>query len=297
MSPPSCSALEYHTGAGCANDRSNLDPARRLADDTLMRVTFLGTGTSHGIPQIGCDCPVCRSADPRNHRLRPSLLVEDQTTTALVDATPDFRAQALRAGLKRLDAVVLTHAHADHVLGLDDLRVFTTGRRLPVFGSAETLSAVARMFPYACVEKPAWQGLPWFATQPVAAGESFPIGGLTCRAVALVHGRMTVFGYVFDNAVAYLTDCNIVPAEAIESLRGIPVLIIDALRHRPHVTHLTVAEALAVRDRVKPRLTLFTHICHELDHATTASQLPAGVTMAYDGLQLEVADGACRLLE
>jgi phosphoribosyl 1,2-cyclic phosphate phosphodiesterase len=252
-----------------------------------MRVTFLGSGTSHGIPQIGCDCAVCRSPDPRNQRLRASLLVETADATVLVDATPDFRTQALQAGLRRVDAVLLTHAHADHVLGLDDLRVFTQERPLPVLGSAETLADVRRIFAYACREKPVWPGVPRFELREIAAGKEFAIGSLRCRAVEAWHHQMSVLGFVFADRLAYLTDCNRVPAPTIAALRGIPILVLDGLRHRAHIAHLTVAEALAVAAAVQPQQTWLTHLCHELDHATTEAALPANTRLAYDGLQLE----------
>jgi phosphoribosyl 1,2-cyclic phosphate phosphodiesterase len=262
-----------------------------------MRVTFLGTGTSHGVPQIGCDCAVCRSTDPRNQRLRASILVEDAGTTVMVDATPDVRTQVLRSGVRRLDAVLLTHAHADHMLGLDDLRTFTCETPLPVWGSAETLTDVQRIFPYACTEKPRYPGVPRFALQPIADGAQIRVGSLACRTVTVMHKDMPVFGYIFSGTVAYVTDCNHVPPAALAALRGVTVLVLDGLRHRPHIAHFTVAEAVAVAQQVGAPLTLLTHICHDLDHATTEVSLPAGVRLAYDGLRLEVADGAWRVVE
>ncbi len=261
-----------------------------------MRVTFLGTGTSHGIPRIGCHCGVCRSADPRNQRLRPSILVQNDAGSVLVDATPDFRLQALRANLQGIDAVLLTHAHADHMLGLDDLRVFTTRAPLTVYGSASTLRDVARVFSYACVEKPLYEGMPHFVLQPIGEDAEIQVAGMRCRVLPAWHGRLPVHGFQFGKAVAYLTDCSVVPDTTIAALRGVTVLVIDALRNRPHPTHLTVAEALAIADLVQPKLTLLTHICHDLDHATTEASLPATARMAYDGLQLEVNDDDWRIV-
>ena len=255
-----------------------------------MRVTFLGTGTSHGIPRIGCDCAVCRSDDPRNNRLRASILIEHEDTSVLVDATPDFRTQALRANLRRLDAVLLTHAHADHILGLDDMRVFTerTERKMPVYGSAGTVRDVSRMFAYACTEQPAWPSMPSFDLRTVGEQEEFAIGSLRVQALPVLHGRMTVFGFVFNRQFAYLTDCNYVPPETMAALQGVSALVIDGLRHRPHVTHLTVAQAVAVAQETGARRAWLTHLCHDLDHATTEAALPAGVRISYDGLQVEV---------
>ncbi len=261
-----------------------------------MRVTFLGTGTSHGVPQIGCDCAVCRSTDPRNQRLRAAALFEDAGTAVMVDATPDVRTQVLRAGVRRLDAVLLTHAHADHMLGLDDLRSFSWDAPLPVWGSADTLADVQRIFPYACTEKPRYPGVPRFALQTIADGAEFRVGALVCRPVTVMHKDLPVFGYIMNSTVAYVTDCNLVPPAALAALRGVAVLVLDGLRHRPHIAHFTVAEAVAVAQQVGAKLTLLTHLCHELDHAATEAALPAEVRLAYDGLQLEVADGAWRVL-
>ena len=263
-----------------------------------MRLTFLGTGTSHGIPVIGCDCAVCHSADPRNQRLRPSVFVETDGLNLLIDATPDFRQQALRSGIRRVDAVLVTHSHADHVLGLDDLRVFTgkDGRKMPLYGSPSSLADVQRVFQYACTEKPAWAGLPSFELHPVEPHTEFQIAGFTCRALPLPHGRMTVYGFVLNREVAYLTDCNAVPPEVVEALRGIPLLVLDALRHRPHPTHLTIDAALAVVAQIRPKRALFTHLCHEVDHAPVEAPFPPEVRLAYDQLRIEVTNGECRTL-
>lgn len=258
-----------------------------------MRVTFLGTGTSHGIPMIGCDCAVCRSDDPRNSRLRPSIFVETAGVQLLVDATPDLRTQALRADIRRVDAVLVTHTHADHVLGLDDLRAFTgrDGRKMPVYGSAESLRDIQRMFPYACTDKPAWPGLPSFELHEIGPNQEFEIGDLRVRTLPLAHARMTVYGFLLDRQLAYVTDCNVVPQEVIETIRAVPLLVLDALRHRPHPAHLTVAQALEVARQVKPKRTLLTHMCHDLDHAATEATLPAHVRLAHDGLVVEVNNG------
>jgi phosphoribosyl 1,2-cyclic phosphate phosphodiesterase len=255
-----------------------------------MRVTFLGTGTSHGVPMIGCDCAVCRSDDPRNQRLRPSVLVEDGDARVLIDATPDFRTQALRAGIRHLDAVLVTHTHADHVLGLDDLRAFTerTGRPMPIYSSAKWLAEVERMFPYACTEKPAWESLPRFQLRPIEPGTEFDLAGLHVRSVEVLHGRAKVLGFAFGQEFAYLTDCNAVAPEVVESINGVTVLALDGLRHRPHPTHLTIAAACEIAGQVNARLTLLTHLCHEVEHAETERQLPAAVRIAYDNLQIQV---------
>lgn len=242
---------------------------------------------------IGCDCAVCRSDDSRNKRLRPSVFIEHAGLSVLVDATPDFRTQALRSDIRRVDAVLVTHLHADHILGLDDLRVFTErdGTKMPIYGSAESLEAIRRMFPYACTETPRWPGLPSFELHVIEPDGELAIGEFTARVMPVPHGRMTVFGFLFGRDLAYVTDCNAVSPGIVESIRGVTVLVLDALRHRPHPTHLTVEQALAVARQVGAKLTLLTHLCHELDHQKTEDSLPADVRVAYDGLRIGIEDG------
>ncbi|HUK81069.1 MAG TPA: MBL fold metallo-hydrolase [Verrucomicrobiae bacterium] len=255
-----------------------------------MRITFLGTGTSHGIPMLGCDCAVCRSNDPRNNRLRPSVFVETGVLNLLIDATPDFRTQALRAGIRHIDAVLLTHTHADHYFGLDDLRAFIErqGHKMPLYGSAKSLADVQRVFPYACTETPAWPGLPSFSVHPIVPHERFEIADVKIRALPVPHGQMTVFGFMLNDAFAYVTDCNAVPADVVECIKGVPVLALDALRSRPHPTHLTIEQAVAAAGRIGAKRTFLTHLCHEADHEATQKSLPPGVQVAYDGLMVEV---------
>ena len=258
-----------------------------------MRVTFLGTGTSHGIPVIGCDCDVCRSGDPHNKRLRPSVLIETGNANILIDATPDFRTQALRAGIRELDAVLLTHTHADHILGLDDLRAVTqrTGRPMPIYGSAKSVADIRRIFPYACTETPAWPSLPSFSLRIVEPNQDFTVGGLKVRALELPHGHASVMGFIFENEFAYLTDCNAVAPTIVQSLKGVTVLTLDGLRHRPHPTHLSIETAATIAGMVGAKLTLLTHLCHEVDHASSEKELPAAVRIAYDDMQIEITHG------
>ncbi len=257
-----------------------------------MRVTFLGTGTSHGVPMIACGCAVCRSADPRNRRLRPSILVEREGFVLLVDTTPDLREQCLRANVQRLDAVLLTHEHNDHLIGLDELRRFCVLQdgRLPLYGRGEVLQCVERIFPYAVRRPPPYKGLPEFDLHEVVG--PLVIGPLRLTPHLLPHGAAEVLGLVFSDErgprFAYYTDCSAVPPVARESLCGIPLLILDALRHRPHPSHLTIEQALEVARDTRPERVLFTHICHELDHAATNAKLPEGVRLAHDGLIVEV---------
>ena len=239
---------------------------------------------------IGCDCAVCRSTDPRDTRLRPSILVTcDDDTRVLVDTTPDLRAQALTHGVRRVDAVLYTHTHADHILGLDELRRFNhlTGRPVPLFGDAFTLAELRRTFAYAFDrDAPKGGGVPDLQLWTLGGG-ALMIGRQEIVPVPVQHGHRMILGFRFGR-FAYLTDCNHVPATSMALLQGLDVLVLDALRHRPHPTHFTIAEALAVSASVGARQTYFTHICHDLSHAATCAELPAGVTLAYDGLQLEI---------
>ncbi len=263
------------------------DP-RRTRDP--LRLTFLGTGTSHGVPVIGCACAVCRSTDPRNRRYRPSVLVQRRGQTILVDTPPELRLQLLRAEVTRLDAILYTHTHADHLFGLDDVRVFSghTASGLPVFGSRQTLENLRRQFYYVFIETPAAGGKPRLdlhAIEPL--DRPFVVAGLDVQPVPVLHGTTPVLGFRFGN-LAYVTDTNQIPPASLELLRELDVLVLDALRDRPHPTHFSLSEALEVVAELGPRRTYFTHICHDLDHAATNRRLPPGVELAYDGLIVDV---------
>lgn len=257
-----------------------------------LEITFLGTGTSHGIPVIGCACDVCRSTDPRDKRLRTAILVRTPELVFAVDTPPDFRTQCLREGLTGLDAVVYTHAHSDHILGFDDLRRFCEleDRSMPVYGSPTTLGHLAKVFAYAFDMGPVFRTYVRPETRPF--GGPFQLGKTEVVPVELPHGRTTTNGLIFSRGgrrlLAYMTDCQAVPPEAEEAARGVEVLIIDALRHAPHSTHLSVGEALAVAGRIRPERTYFIHMCHDLGHAVTEALLPAGVRLSYDGLQIQI---------
>jgi phosphoribosyl 1,2-cyclic phosphate phosphodiesterase len=252
-----------------------------------VKVTFLGTGTSTGVPVPTCSCAVCLSADPKDKRLRPSILLEWDGATVLVDTATDLRQQALRHGLMHLDAVLYTHAHADHVFGLDELRMYNwrRGGPIPVYGSAHTLAAVRRTFWYVFEDVEAGGGKP--ALDLHAVETPFALHGRTIVPVPLHHGRLPILGYR-TGAFAYLTDVSEIPAASYPLLRDLDVLVISALRLRPHPTHMHVARALEEAARIGARRTLFTHVAHEIAHAEVSSTLPAGVELAYDGLAVEV---------
>ena len=255
-----------------------------------MNVLFLGTGTSHGVPMIGCDCAVCRSSDPRDKRLRPSIYVScDDGTRVLVDTTPDLRTQALTHDIRRVDAVLYTHTHADHILGLDELRRFNhmTHQPLALFGDEFSLSELRRTFAYAFERESQHRGrVPDLQLWRLSGG-ALMIGRQDIVPVPVGHGHRMILGFRFGR-FAYLTDCNAIPAASIPLLKDLDVLVLDALRRRPHPTHFTVSEAIDTAAAIGARQTYLTHICHDLPHAETCASLPAGVTLAYDGLSLDV---------
>lgn len=253
-----------------------------------MTITVLGSGTSVGVPTIACGCAVCRSDDPRDKRLRPSVLVSYNGRNVVIDTTPDFRTQVLRAGVQRLDAVVFTHGHADHIMGLDDVRPFNYHQRsrIPIYGSGETMETVHRVFEYVFAEHKHQSSVPNLETHRIE-GEDFDVCGLTFRPIPLKHGQLDVYGYRFG-AAAYLTDHSAIPQASMEALGGLDVLFLDALRQRPHPTHTTVARALEYVAELKPRRAFLTHICHELGHEETERRLPPNVRLAYDGLEIQV---------
>jgi phosphoribosyl 1,2-cyclic phosphate phosphodiesterase len=252
------------------------------------RVTFLGTGTSSGVPMIGCTCDVCRSTDPRDKRLRPSIYVEvPGRASILVDTTPDFRQQALTHNVARIDAVLFTHSHADHILGLDELRRFNwmQGGPIPCYASASTWDHIKRTFYYAFDGvKRMGGGIPKLDQHEIAG--PLAVNGVRVVPIPLWHGDAPILGFRFGT-FAYLTDCSRLDDAAWPLIDGVETLVIDALRDRPHPTHFTVDEALAVIARVTPRRAYMTHMSHELGHAATAARLPEGVELAYDGLVLE----------
>lgn len=259
-----------------------------------MRITVLGSGTSVGVPTIGCSCGVCRSRDPKDKRLRPSILVSYAEGATLrnvvIDTTPDFRQQALTAGFTTLDAVLYTHAHADHIMGLDDVRPFNYGRldRIPVYATPETLAALRRVFIYAFEgEATHAGGVPRVAAHALN-GEPVELFGVSFLPVPLIHGPQTTVGFRFGRA-AYLTDFSDIPASSLEHLRDLDVLFLDALRHEPHPMHTTVERAVQWVEELRPKKAYFTHICHQLPHQETCASLPPNVELAYDGLRFEVS--------
>jgi phosphoribosyl 1,2-cyclic phosphate phosphodiesterase len=252
-----------------------------------LQITFLGTGTSHGVPMIGCECATCRSPDPRDRRSRASILVEtDAGGVILIDAGPDLRSQALANGVKRVDAIVFTHGHADHILGLDDVRRYNHIMRQPMacYADARTVDDIRRMFSYVFdPAAPKGGGLPQLELFTVEG--PFCLGRQEIIPVPVMHGQLPILGLRFGG-FAYLTDCSAIPERSWPLLADLDILVLDALRERPHPTHFSIGEALQVARQVGAGRTYFTHMCHDLAHAPTCEKLPAGMALAYDGLRV-----------
>jgi phosphoribosyl 1,2-cyclic phosphate phosphodiesterase len=255
------------------------------------QLVVLGSGTSTGVPVIGCDCSVCRSDDPRNQRTRCSVLVRLPLGNLLIDTSPEMRLQLVREQVGAIHAIAFTHHHADHLFGLDDARMFpkAIGGPVPIFCELETEETIRRVFHYAFEDRaqayPAG-GVPKILFERIGPGVPFQVLGQSILPVRLDHGRFQVLGFRIGN-LAYCTDVNSIPEASWPLLEGLDVLILDALRHEPHSAHFNLAQALAAVDRLQPKQTYFTHLSHDLDHATTEATLPPRVALAYDGLTLD----------
>ena len=252
-------------------------------------LTVLGSGTSMGVPTVGCGCAVCRSTDPHDRRTRPSIMIEWDGHRVLIDTTPDFREQALREGIDRIDAVLYTHGHADHILGLDDLRPLTFprvtgGPKVPLYANAATGAVLQQVFKYVFDANYKFGGLA--KVDLIEITDPVSIFGMTFEPITVIHGDTPIIGFRFGSA-AYLTDFSEIPEASMERLQGLDILFLDALRHEPHPTHSTVEHSLGIVDRLKPKRAFFTHISHDLAHHETNAALPDNVRLAHDGLRLE----------
>ena len=253
-----------------------------------MKITVLGSGTSHGVPMIGCDCDVCRSANPKNRRMRPSILVQTDAGAILVDTTPELRLQALANDMRRVDAVLITHTHADHIMGLDDLRRFNdlADAEIPVYADPQSLEDIRRIYHYIFIETQAGGGKPRITLHPVQP--EFELCGLRIQSLPVLHGRLEVLAYRFDDpatgcSAAYVTDVSHIPPYAMARLRDLDLLLLDAVRYDPHPTHFGLYQALDVIAELKPKQALLTHISHRFDHDTVTAETPPHVAPAYDG--------------
>ncbi len=252
-----------------------------------MRLTFLGTGTSTGVPVVACQCPVCTSGDQYNRRMRASVLVQENGHNIIIDTAPDLRQQALNTGIQRVDAVLFTHSHADHVGGIDDLRGFNVAQRafIPCYGDEHTVRDIKNRFPYI------FNGHLYFGAKPEltmhVAASPFNLFDQEVIPLTVYHGWLPVLGYRMGQ-MAYVTDCNAIPPASLQILRGLDVLVLGALRRVPHPSHFTIYEAMEVVRELKPKRAFFTHMAHELDHHETSRELPPGVELAYDGLMIDL---------
>ena len=249
-------------------------------------LTVLGSGTSMGVPTIGCNCRVCTSTDPRDQRTRPSVIVEFGGHNVLIDTTPDFRAQAIRENLRSLDAVLYTHAHADHILGLDDVRPLSLRRaqKIPLYANPATANRLREMFRYVFEAEPSHGPLPQVNLHEING--PVELFGARFQPVPIMHGDTEILGFRFGKA-AYLTDFSEIPETSMQHLQDLDTLFLDALRHKPHPSHSNVENSLRLVERLRPRRAFFTHISHDLPHEETNASLPAHVRLAHDGLKLE----------
>jgi phosphoribosyl 1,2-cyclic phosphate phosphodiesterase len=257
------------------------------------RVTILGCGTSTGVPVLGCACAVCQSSDPKNKRFRTAAVIRlPNSQQVLIDTSADLRSQALAFGLTYVDAVLYTHAHADHIMGMDDLRCFNFTKRgpIPCFGSAPTLEVLRRTFPYIFEQDPNYEGglLPQLTLHEIAAGTPVEVCGYSFLPFGLQHARLEVLGFRLGN-FAYATDCKVMPEATKAALQGVEVLILDGLRYEPHRTHLTISEAVALATELKVPRTYLTHMTHTVDFESVSRELPPHVQLAYDGLEITIS--------
>lgn len=260
-----------------------------------MKITFLGTGTSVGVPSVGCECDTCLSDDPRDNRLRTSVLIEHQGQNILIDPSTDFRQQALRIGLKHLAAILVTHSHADHCFGLDDTRpiMFRDGA-IPVYASEVTWQGLKRIYSYV-FEPAGYPGVPRIV--PHVIESDFSLLGLNIEPLTVMHGQLAVTAFRIGG-FAYVTDCNFISDETCARLMGLELLVIDALRFKKHPTHMSLEQSLGYIQRLEPRRALLTHISHDIKHSETSGHLPERVEIAYDGLAVELASStSCQLVE
>ena len=257
-----------------------------------MRLRFLGSGTSYGVPYVGCDCAVCTSDDPRDKRLRASILVEQDDTRLIVDTGPDFRQQALRAGINHLDAILWTHLHNDHIIGLDDIRPLTDKQGyIPGYADAATMHRLTQIFDYVFVQDRDHPGFPRVTPHVIEPGQTLRFGKIEVTPLQIFHGERAILSYQFardGRRAVYATDCSRIPDESLQAMKGCDVFIVDALRHAEHPNHFSLNQALEVIEQINPKRAFLTHLTHDLGHAQTEATLPPRVRIATDNLEFEI---------
>lgn len=256
-----------------------------------MKIKFLGTGTSHGVPVVGCNCATCTSNDPKNTRYRTSILVTDSDTSILVDMSPEFRLRALEYKIPKVEAILFTHAHSDHCSGLDDIRRYNEMQKqfIPVYGNNETLADLKKRFYYIFDPGVSLAGKPNLKLEELLDYQFFQIGNINIQNLPVLHGKLKVSAFRFHN-IAYITDVSSIPEETYNNLKDLDLLVLDALRIDPHPTHFTLDQALAAAKRINAKKTYFTHMSHALEHNATEKILPENMFLAYDGLELNLPD-------
>lgn len=258
-----------------------------MRGDVFLQITFLGTGTSHGVPVIACDCKVCQSNNPKNKRMRTSIHIKSSEYNLLIDTPPEMRLELINNNIKKVDSVLMTHAHADHIMGFDDIRALNwfQGKEMPVYGDQKTLMHIKRIFPYIFSEENPGGGVPQVILKEVA--EEFKFKDLEIKSVPIYHGDNKILAYRINN-FAYLTDCSKIPEESFKLLEGVEYAAIDSLRFEKHPTHMSVDQAVELVDRLGLKHGYLTHISHRLDHDKLNDYLPENISAAYDGLVINV---------